>query len=46
MPDNPPYTFSGGIAEYPADGATAEDLIRRADVRLYEAKRSGRDRIV
>ncbi len=46
MPENPPYTFSGGLAEYPSDGTTAEELIRRADVRLYEAKRSGRDRIV
>jgi diguanylate cyclase (GGDEF)-like protein/PAS domain S-box-containing protein len=46
MPENPPYTFSGGVAEYPRDGVTAEELIRRADVRLYEAKRSGRDRVV
>ncbi len=45
-PTNPPYTFSGGLAEFPTDGASAEDLIRRADVRLYEAKRSGRDRVV
>jgi diguanylate cyclase (GGDEF)-like protein/PAS domain S-box-containing protein len=45
-PEDPPYTFSGGLAEFPADGMTAEELIRRADVRLYEAKRSGRDRIV
>jgi diguanylate cyclase (GGDEF)-like protein/PAS domain S-box-containing protein len=46
MPENPPYTFSGGLAEFPRDGVTAEELIRRADVRLYEAKRSGRDRVV
>ncbi|HET9449231.1 MAG TPA: diguanylate cyclase, partial [Aggregicoccus sp.] len=38
-------TFSAGIATFPADGASAEDLLRAADVRLYRAKRNGRNRI-
>lgn len=39
-------TFSAGIAEYPADGENAEDLISAADDRLLMAKRSGRNKIV
>jgi GGDEF domain-containing protein len=31
--------FSAGVARYPADGATAEALLERADGRMYEAKR-------
>ncbi|MBF5045495.1 response regulator [Aggregicoccus sp. 17bor-14] len=38
-------TFSAGIATFPADGATAEDLLRAADARLYRAKALGRNRI-
>ena len=38
-------TVSAGIAEAKPD-ESAEDLIRRADAALYEAKRSGRDRHV
>ena len=41
----PRYTFSCGLAELGPDGATLEELIARADARLYEAKRAGRDRI-
>ncbi len=39
-------TLSAGIAGFPEDGATAEELLRAADVRLYVAKRAGRDRVV
>lgn len=44
--DLPRYTFSAGIAELGTDGATGVELLARADLRLYEAKRQGRDRIV
>jgi diguanylate cyclase (GGDEF)-like protein/PAS domain S-box-containing protein len=46
QPEQPPYTFSAGLAEWKVDGSTAEELLRKADERLYEAKRSGRDRVV
>jgi len=46
-PDNiPRYAFSGGVAEFPADGDDVTALLAKADERLYEAKRAGRDRIV
>jgi diguanylate cyclase (GGDEF)-like protein len=39
-------SFSAGIAEYPYDGETMEELLRAADARLYEAKRAGRCHVV
>lgn len=42
----PRYTFSAGVAELGADGGDTEGLLARADERLYEAKRAGRDRTV
>lgn len=39
-------TLSAGVAGFPDDGTTAEELLRSADLRLYAAKRSGRDRVV
>lgn len=42
--DLPRYTFSAGIAELGIDGANPMELLARADLRLYEAKRLGRDR--
>jgi diguanylate cyclase (GGDEF)-like protein/PAS domain S-box-containing protein len=39
-----PITCSIGIAEFPVDGSTAEELLRVADKCLYEAKKQGRDR--
>ena len=37
-------TISGGVAEY--SGGEAEQLIRRADSLMYQAKQMGRNRIV
>ena len=39
-------TASAGVATYPLDGADGAALFAAADRALYEAKRSGRDRIV
>lgn len=39
-------TASIGLVTYPDDGRTWSELIRRADVAMYEAKRRGRDQIV
>ncbi len=38
-------SLSFGVAAYPGDGRTAEELIRAADQALYSAKAAGRDRI-
>lgn len=38
-------TFSAGVAQH-RTGETADQLLSRADVALYEAKRAGRDRCV
>ena len=38
-------TLSIGAAEFPVDGDSPESLIVSADTALYEAKRSGRDRV-
>jgi len=39
-------TVSLGIASFPADGQTPEDLLKRADAALYTAKKLGRNRTV
>jgi diguanylate cyclase (GGDEF)-like protein len=41
-----PITISIGGAIFPTDGRTSEELFRAADERLYEAKESGRNRVV
>lgn len=39
-------TMSVGVAAWPTDGDTDDELLYRADVRLYVAKRTGRNRVV
>lgn len=39
-------TASFGVAECPGDAQTAADILKAADVALYEAKRNGRDQVV
>jgi diguanylate cyclase (GGDEF)-like protein len=38
-------TISIGIATFPADGVTSNELIHAADLALYSAKQSGRNRL-
>ncbi len=38
-------TFSAGIAEFPEDGVQFEELLKKADERLFESKVAGRNRI-
>jgi diguanylate cyclase (GGDEF)-like protein len=39
------FSISIGVAIYPNDGEGADQLLRRADLALYRAKRSGRDQV-
>lgn len=38
-------TLSGGIASFPEDAETADQLVERSDQALYRAKREGKNRI-
>ena len=38
-------TISGGLASFPRDGSTGQQLFQQADKALLEAKRSGKNRI-
>ncbi len=40
-----PVTVSIGVAAFPPDGGTAEELLRAADLALYRAKQNGRNRV-
>jgi diguanylate cyclase (GGDEF)-like protein len=43
---NGKLTISMGVATFPQDGTTPEDLVELADKRLYCAKKEGRNRVV
>ncbi len=38
-------TMSMGIVHFPTEGAEVEDLIRKADIAMYEAKKTGKNRV-
>ena len=42
----PILTISVGVAVFPEDGRTTDELLAQADRRLYEAKRRGRDQVI
>jgi diguanylate cyclase (GGDEF)-like protein len=44
-PDGVAMTISMGVATAPEDGATLDDLLGRADERLYSAKNDGRNNV-
>lgn len=44
--DLPPITISLGIATFPSDSTDIEELIKKADAAMYEAKQKGRNRVV
>ena len=33
-------TFSFGVASYPVDGKSPDELVRKADLRMYKMKKS------
>jgi len=44
-PEMPPLTISIGLATFPYDGTDKDALIHNADMALYEAKKSGKNRV-
>jgi len=40
-----PITASVGVATFPANGSTLDELVKAADDALYQSKRAGRDRV-
>ncbi len=43
---NPHPTISAGVATYPDDGASRQEIIRKADDALFRAKGTGRNRFI
>ncbi|HEV2963821.1 MAG TPA: sensor domain-containing diguanylate cyclase [Candidatus Angelobacter sp.] len=41
-----PVTISCGVADYPSQGSTRDELVAAADSALYQAKQAGRNRVV
>jgi diguanylate cyclase (GGDEF)-like protein len=41
-----PLTISGGVASWPTDGQSFEEVLKRADERLYGAKAAGRNLVI
>jgi diguanylate cyclase (GGDEF)-like protein len=39
-------TLSAGIAVYPAEGSTIEQIVQKADQAMYQAKKEGRNRVI
>ena len=46
LPGGGSTTFTAGIANYPKDADTVQDLIVRADKRLYKGKEGGRNQVM
>jgi diguanylate cyclase (GGDEF)-like protein len=50
MPESGPsdqkITVSLGVASFPGDGSNKDELMRAADSALYEAKRSGKNKVI
>jgi diguanylate cyclase (GGDEF)-like protein len=41
-----PVTISAGVAEFPTQGGTRDEVVKSADEALYAAKQTGRNRVV
>ena len=41
----PSVTISAGLATFPTDAASVDELVAAADEALYESKRAGRDTV-
>jgi GGDEF domain-containing protein len=41
-----PVTVTAGVASFPANGTTRDELVRAADEALYAGKQAGRNTVV